>query len=64
MGWGFEKKVKLVSHFGLKPGSEITFVNEKISEITRPVSVKLKPRELKPVKLTSSTLNVTAVQDQ
>ena len=29
-----------LSHFGLKPGSGITFVSEKISDITRPVSVK------------------------
>ena len=50
-----ETREGTLSHFGLKPGlSEITFVNEKISDITRPVSVKLKPRELKPVKLTSS----------
>ena len=32
-----------LSHFGLKPGSEIRFVNEKISDITLSVSVKLSP---------------------
>ena len=48
-----------LSHFGLKPGSEITFVNKKISDITQPVSVKLKPWELKSVKLTSSTTQMS-----
>ena len=48
-----------LSHFGLKPGSEITFVNEKISDITRPVSVKLKPQELKSIKSTSSTTRMS-----
>ena len=42
---GFEKKVKPLniwsSHFGLTPGSDIMFVNEKISDITGPVFVKI-----------------------
>ena len=42
---GFEKKMKplniLSSHFGLTPGSDITFVNEKISDITGLVFVKI-----------------------
>ena len=42
---GFEKKVKPLnirwSHFGLTPSSDITFVNEKISDITGSVFVKI-----------------------
>ena len=41
MGQGFEKETEIcegtLSHFGLKPGPDITFVNEKISDITGPV---------------------------
>ena len=70
MGWGFEKKVKPVkvglSHFGRKPGSGITFVNEKISDITWPVFVKLKKGQgVKASKINIiNNSNVTALQEQ
>ena len=54
----------ILSHFCLKPGSEITFVNEKNLTNHPAVSVKLKPLELKPVKFVISNSNVTAVQKQ
>ena len=70
MGWGFEKKAKPVnvrlSHFGLKPGSDITFVNEKISDITGPVFVKLKKSQgVKASKINIiNNSNVTSLQEQ
>ena len=54
----------ILSHFCLKPGSEITFVNEKNLRNQPVVSVKLKTLELKPVKFDISNSNVTAVQEQ
>ena len=49
----------ILSHFCLKLGSEITFVNEKNLRNHPVVSLKLKPLELKPVKLTSSATQMS-----
>ena len=48
-----------MSHFCLKPDSEIMFVNEKNLRNHLAVSVKLKPWELNPVKLMSTATQMS-----